>query len=98
MMYVPRHLIVNGGKANNERSVMATQYKRLEKVFRDSPNEWIPLPRILLMGLAQYGARILELRKSGMDIKNKVERVNGTTHSWFMYVPQHKAIQREMFA
>lgn len=76
---------------------MATQRERLKKMFEESPNEWIPLPRILLMGLAQYGARILELRRSGMNIENRTERHKGTTHSWFCYVPDPKG-QGELFA
>ncbi len=44
---------------------------------------WVPLPEILKLGVAQYNARILELRRLGFTIENRTERVNGARHSWF---------------
>jgi hypothetical protein len=44
---------------------------------------WVPLPEILALKVAQYNARLSELREQGFKIINRTERVNGKTHSWF---------------
>ena len=64
-----------------------SQFSRLKYVFQFHANEWIPLPEILSMGIAQYNTRILELRREGMRIISKTERVPGAAqvHSWFRY-------------
>ena len=69
-----------------------TQRQRMAAVFESRPNQWIPLPYILEMKISQYGARILELRRAGMEIENKTATINGQKHSWFRYV---KDKQRE---
>ena len=65
-----------------------TQRDRIRKLFTDNPYRWIALPEILYMGIAQYNARIHELRHDGMNIKNKWKIVDGVKHSSFMYVPE----------
>jgi len=65
-----------------------TQRQRLKTMFESCANQWIPLYRILDMHIAQYGARVKELRDSGMTIENRTEWVNGVQHSWFRYVKQ----------
>ena len=67
----------------------ASQRQRLKDLFESRKNEWIPLPVILSMHIAQYGTRIKELRdEDGMNIENKWQSINGERHSWFRYVPQ----------
>jgi hypothetical protein len=44
--------------------------------------EWVELPKITACA-AQYGARILELRRLGFRILNRTQKVNGSRHSWF---------------
>lgn len=63
-----------------------TQRARILRVMVEARGAWIPLPRILELGIAQYGARILELRRVGFVIENKTEHVNGARHSWFRLV------------
>jgi len=63
-----------------------TQRQRMAAMFESRPNEWIPLPEILAMGVAQYGARVLELRRAGMEIENRTRTINGQKHSWFRLV------------
>jgi helix-turn-helix protein len=46
----------------------------------------VSLPEILGLGVAQYGARILELRREGHRIVNRTERIDGKTCSWFRLV------------
>ena len=43
----------------------------------------VALPEILELGIAQYSARIHELRKMGCQIENRIQRVDGVTRSWF---------------
>ncbi len=66
------------------------QRERLKDLFEFNKGRWIPLPQILAMGLAQYGTRILELRREGMNIENKTKMENGIKKSWFRYNPQIK--------
>jgi hypothetical protein len=62
------------------------QHAKLMRLFQSAPNQWISLPEILALGIAQYGARILELRAGGENIENKTAWVNKQRHSWFMWV------------
>ena len=64
-----------------------TQKGRLRELFRSRPLQRVSLPTILSMGIAQYNARLFELRSEGMNIESITERVDGVTHSWFMYKP-----------
>ena len=66
----------------------ATQRQKLLELLQSRPNQWIPLPEIMRLGLAQYNARILELRHSGYKIENKIQDIEGIRHSWFKLVPQ----------
>ncbi len=63
-----------------------TQSASLLRLLIDAHGSWVPLPQILALGIAQYNARILELRRLGFVIENKTERVNGARHSWFRLV------------
>ena len=87
-----------------------SQRDRIRSLFCCYPNEWIALPRILDMRISQYGRVIHELRRGfknkkgdylpGQEpliIRNKTKRVNGETHSWFMYVPEDKDGQQDMY-
>ncbi|MBZ5701007.1 MAG: hypothetical protein LAN84_04100 [Acidobacteriia bacterium] len=47
------------------------------------------MPQILALGCAQFGARILELRRSNFHIENKIERDDsGVVHSWYRFAPR----------
>ncbi len=63
-----------------------TQAAALLRLLISARESWVPLPEILKLGLAQYGARIHELRRLGFAIENRTERVNGARHSWFRLV------------
>lgn len=74
---------------------MKDQRNNIKRLFQSRPKEWISLPEIMQYA-AQYNARILELRRSGMNIPApKVEVINGVKHTWYMYIPQEKQV--EMF-
>jgi hypothetical protein len=60
-----------------------TQCDRIFEVLRDANGEWVPLPKILALGIAQYNARIFQLRAAGHNIENRTEEVDGETHSWY---------------
>lgn len=82
-----------------EEQNITRQCKMILELLRKTPGEWVPLPKILDLGVAQYNARVWDLRKKGFVIENrtKVEQVldqgfapgdpNATTHdvrhSWF---------------
>lgn len=59
------------------------QADKLLKLLQDHDGQWVPLPSILALGIAQYGARIGELRKAGHRIENYTEWREGVRHSWF---------------
>lgn len=46
---------------------------------------WVPTPEIASIAL-QYSARILELRRAGYVIENKLETTETGAHSWFRLV------------
>jgi hypothetical protein len=66
------------------------QRDRLRELFTEHPHTWIPLPWILNLGIAQYNARIFELRHEGLNISNKVREEDGIRKSWFCYIPEVK--------
>ena len=68
---------------------MTNQQQAIFNVLRDRAGEWVPLPEILKLGIAQYGARLLELRRMGYAIENKtIEIINGQRHTAFRLVAQ----------
>jgi hypothetical protein len=46
----------------------------------------LSLPEILGLGVAQYSARLKELRDAGHVIQNRLKRIDGVTHSWYELV------------
>src|SRR5437867_1271840 len=48
-----------------------TQRARILARLIDARGSWVPLPEILELGIAQYNARIHELRRMGFVIHNK---------------------------
>jgi hypothetical protein len=46
----------------------------------------VSLPAILALGIAQYNARVHELRRMGFAIVNERERVNGQLRTWFRLI------------
>ena len=71
-----------------------TQSAALLRLLIDAHGSWVALPEILALGIAQYGARILELRRMGFNIENRTERVNGARHSWFRLVNSPAQVAR----
>lgn len=64
----------------------STQRDRLLAFFEANLGKPIPLPEILSLGIAQYGARILELRRENYDIRSEtVDVVDGRKHTTFTY-------------
>ena len=58
-----------------------TQHEKILSLLK-SKHE-VSLPEILALGIAQYNARIKELREQGYEIINRTKRVDGVKHSWF---------------
>ncbi len=61
----------------------STQQQKVLALLEANKDEWVPLPSIMALGIAQYNARIYELRKLGKRILNKTKEINGIKHSWF---------------
>ena len=70
-----------------------TQHTRILALLRSRPGQWIPLPEILGLGIAQYNARIKELREEGYEIKNKTDWVAGVRHSWFCLEARERQLE-----
>jgi Helix-turn-helix domain len=62
------------------RSGFPGQNERILSLLRFY-GSWVPLPKILALGIPRYSARILELRRLGFQIENRLEYVNGTCRS-----------------
>jgi hypothetical protein len=60
-----------------------TQEQRILNLLEAHRGEWVPLPKILDLHIAQYGARIYRLRRQGHAIENKSEYVGQERHTWF---------------
>ena len=63
-----------------------TQRLRILHLLFHADGAWVPLPEILALQIGQYGARILDLRRSGHNIENRTETVDGVKHSWYRLV------------
>ena len=63
-----------------------TQRDRILNLLQSRPGQWIPLPEILDLGIAQYSARVFELRREGHNIENRTERAGESRRSWFRLV------------
>jgi hypothetical protein len=81
--------LVSADSHKNQRS------KILAELVRAKGGE-VPLPEILALNIAQYSARIHELRKLGFRITNRTEVRDGKRCSWFKLVPSSKAVQDEL--
>ena len=60
--------------------------RKIRELFEGRPGQWIGLQTILRLGVAQYNARILELRREGYKIENQTEWVQGVRTSRFRYL------------
>ena len=63
--------------------MMTIQRQKIFALLSSRKGEWVPLPDILALGIAQYNARIYELRRSGLSILNKTKKINGMRMSWY---------------
>jgi len=76
---------------------VTTQQLKIYTVLAERAGSWVPLPDLLRTGVAQYNARILELRRSGLQIENRIAVVNGQRRSWFRLVPRTpRATQQQL--
>lgn len=62
-----------------------TQRDRILGLLIEARGEWVPLPDILALGVAQYNARIFELRRLNFNIGNRseIDPETGARRSWF---------------
>ena len=75
---------------NGTRIKLGGQQFRIFDLLNTNFGHRVGLPEILRLGVAQFGARILELRAKlrplGYDIINETERSNPITHSWYTLI------------
>ncbi|HLV85811.1 MAG TPA: hypothetical protein VKV39_02470 [Candidatus Sulfotelmatobacter sp.] len=72
-----------------------TQRERILALLSSRPGQWIGLPEILDLGFAQFGARILELRRTGHQIENKTEHRDGKVLSWYRLTPSAQRLKAD---
>jgi hypothetical protein len=66
-----------------------TQREKLRTLMFSREGQWVPLPDVQALGIAQHGARFKELRQEvepqGYKIENKMEHGrDGVVRSWYM--------------
>lgn len=59
------------------------QQQKILALLRSKEGEWVSLPEILALGVAQYNARIHELRGQGYEITNRTRVEDGIKKSWY---------------
>lgn len=64
-----------------------SQADRIKNFLSARAGQWVSLKEILELGIAQYNARLFELRREGLLIENKTKKVNGQIQSWYRYIP-----------
>lgn len=67
----------------------ATQREKLRALMFSREGQWVPLPDVQALGIAQHGARFKELRNElapqGYKIENRMEHgTDGIVRSWYM--------------
>jgi hypothetical protein len=66
-----------------------TQAQRILEALQNAGEAGVPIYKLIAprpdgLGVAQYNARILELRRAGHDIRNVAYKVDGETHTKFV--------------
>jgi hypothetical protein len=71
-----------------------TQRAAILRLLVEARNSWVPLPEIMALEIAQYNARIFELRRLGFTIENRTETDprTGSRQSWFRLVGELPAV------
>jgi hypothetical protein len=62
------------------------QRERILELLKNRQGEWVARPAILALGVAQYNSRLLDLRREGYIIENRIEKRDGVIHSWYRLV------------
>ena len=74
---------------HNTPKPFLTQRQKLRALMFSREGQWVPLPDVQALGIAQHGARFKELREElepqGYRIENKMEHgTDGIVRSWYM--------------
>ncbi len=73
-------------------SPRTTQTDRIETALRERANQWVPMPLLARIGadspdgFCMVHSRVSDLRKHGLHITQKNDRVQGRIHSNYMLV------------
>ena len=86
--------LVFGKRARRKSITQADLILEMLRKAREA-GKAVELPEILHAGIAQFTARIFELRERGFQIENEMEHVNGTTRSryWLRSDPERDGAQ-----
>lgn len=83
--------------AFGSRRGKATQANVLARLLRErrAQGKALELPEILQTGIAQFTARIFELRSQGFVIENELDHINGQVRSryWLRFDPEQDGVQ-----
>ena len=71
------------------------QRDRILELLTSRSPDWIALPELLALRIAQYNARVLELRRAGFSIENRMEWIDGRRRSWFRLVHGPRLVTRQ---
>lgn len=76
---------------HNTTKPFATQREKLRALMFSREGQWVPLPDVQALGIAQHGARFKELRNElepqGYKIENRMEHgTDGIVRSWYMLI------------
>jgi Helix-turn-helix domain len=84
-------------RPNRKRNPKPTQADVLLSLLRKARTEGkaLTLPEILQTGIAQFTARIFELRERGLVIENELQRADGRVLSryWLRHDPEQDGAQ-----
>jgi hypothetical protein len=73
------------------------QRERILQLRRSHEGQWVSLQEILDLRIGQYNTRILELRRAGVEIENRIERdaETGEILSWYRLVAEPESPKPE---
>jgi hypothetical protein len=61
-----------------------TQREQIFDLFNRNLGQWVDLPQIMDLGIAQYNSRIFELRGEGHEIHSRSENEGRLRKTWFI--------------
>jgi len=73
-----------------------TQRDQLLGLLLRANGNWVSLLEILDLRIAQYNARVHELRKLNFEIESRTQTIDGQRHSWFRLLKGNPPVQADL--